>query len=114
MHSTNYAYVNGKFIPESDATVSIFDRGFLYGDGCFETMRVYDGKIFRLGEHLARLNEGLRNLEIDCRLPAEELRTILSVLLERNRVGNGFARLYVSAGASSQGPMTRSEHGAAV
>ncbi len=54
MPSTNYAYINGRFVPEAEATVSIFDRGFLYGDGVFETMRVYGGKIFRLLNSMCR------------------------------------------------------------
>jgi len=111
MPSSNYAYVNGRFVPEVEATVSIFDRGFLYGDGVFETMRVYERKVFRVREHLDRLLAGLKYLEIECPLALEELRTVLGVLAERNHVANGFARLYVTAGVSSQGPMTHSEHG---
>src|ERR1043166_8432733 len=74
MQSTNYAYVNGRFVPENEATVSIFDRGFLYGDGVFETMRVYGGRVFRAAEHLARMFEGLSALGIEMVLSPEELR----------------------------------------
>jgi branched-chain amino acid aminotransferase len=111
MPSSNYAYANGRFLPESEATVSIFDRGFLYGHGVFETMRVYEGKVFRVYEHLDRLFASLKHLEIECPLAPEELRTILGVLAERNKVRGGFARLYISSGVSSEGLMTRSEHG---
>ena len=111
MRSNNYAYVSGRFVPEAEATVSIFDRGFLYGHGIFETMRVYEGKVFRVREHLDRLFASLKHLEIECPLAPEELRTILGVLAERNKVSGGFARLYVSSGVSSEGLMTRSEHG---
>jgi branched-chain amino acid aminotransferase len=111
MRSKNYAYVSGRFVPEAEATVSIFDRGFLYGHGIFETMRVYDGRVFRVHEHLDRLFASLKHLEIECPLAPEELRTILGVLAERNQVSGGFARVYVSSGVSSEGLMTRSEHG---
>src|SRR5205814_2824677 len=97
MQSTHYAYVNGRFVPENEASVSIFDRGFLYGDGCFETMRVYSGKIFRLREHLKRLVDGLLVLRMD--FPAEkELEPILAELLERNRLEDGVARIQVTSG----------------
>jgi branched-chain amino acid aminotransferase len=111
MQSTNYAYVNGRFIPESEATVSIFDRGFLYGHGVFETMRVYEGKIFRVYEHLDRFYGSSKHLEIECPLAREELRAVLSVLLDRNQVRNGLARLYLTSGISNVDPMARSEFG---
>lgn len=111
MRSNNYAYINERFVPEAEATVSIFDRGFLYGHGIFETMRVYEGKVFRVREHLDRLLASLKHLEIKCPLAPEDLGTILRVLAERNKVRGGFARLYITSGASSQGLMTRSEHG---
>src|SRR5213594_4424346 len=72
MQSTYYAYVSGRFVPENEATVSIFDRGFLYGDGCFETMRVYGKRIFRAAEHLNRLAAGVRILGIEMILSDEE------------------------------------------
>src|SRR5438093_13748235 len=88
MPSTNYAYVNGRFVPETEATVSIFDRGFLYGDGCFETMRVYGGKIFRLREHLKRLLDGLLVLRMEFTAD-EEIEPILFELLNRSGVKDG-------------------------
>jgi branched-chain amino acid aminotransferase len=97
MQSTNYAYVNGRFVSENEATVSIFDRGFLYGDGVFETMRVYGGKIFRRHEHLKRLIDGLLVLRMD--FPGmEELPVLLDELIDRNEVTDGVARLYVTSG----------------
>jgi branched-subunit amino acid aminotransferase/4-amino-4-deoxychorismate lyase len=82
MPSKAYAYVNGKFVLESEARVSIFDRGFLYGDGCFETMRVYGGRMFRAGEHLERL------------LAPEEFRAACRALIRYNAVEEGVARIY--------------------
>ena len=94
MPSSNYAFVNGRFVPEAQASVSIFDRGFLYGDGVFETMRVYGGRIFRPVEHIERLLDGLRALSIQCVLSREELRAVCRVLTERNDAHHGVARVY--------------------
>lgn len=107
MRSNNYAYVNGRFVPESEATVSIFDRGFLYGDGCFETMRVYDGKIFRLYNHLQRLLAGLKALHIGRELTQEDIRAALLELVERNQVRSGMARIYVTGGINRWGVKAR-------
>jgi branched-subunit amino acid aminotransferase/4-amino-4-deoxychorismate lyase len=94
MPSKAYAYVNGKFVLESEARVSIFDRGFLYGDGCFETMRVYGGRMFRAGEHLERLLAGLRVLGIEPLLSPEEFRAACRALIRYNAVEEGVARIY--------------------
>ena len=94
MPSSNYAYVNGRFVPEAQATVSIFDRGFLYGDGVFETMRVYGGRVFRAAEHMERLFAGLRALGIESVFSPEELRAVCRVLTEMNDVQDGVARVY--------------------
>jgi branched-subunit amino acid aminotransferase/4-amino-4-deoxychorismate lyase len=94
MPSSNYAYVNGRFVPEVEASVSIFDRGFLYGHGVFETMRVYGGRIFRAQDHIERLLAGLRALSIESVFSREELRAVCRVLTEKNEVVQGVARVY--------------------
>src|SRR5437867_4536100 len=99
MQSTNYAYVNGRFVPENEATVSIFNRGFLYGDGVFETMRIYDGRIFRVREHLQRLMNGLLVLRLEMDQETN-LDAIFTELLDRNKLRNGIARVYVTSGQS--------------
>jgi branched-subunit amino acid aminotransferase/4-amino-4-deoxychorismate lyase len=60
-------YLNGKFIPESKAVIPITDHGFLYGDGVYETIRVYKGKPFLLSRHLLRLNDSLRGIQRSAR-----------------------------------------------
>ncbi len=95
MPSTNYAYVNDKFVPESEAKVSIFDRGFLHGDAAFETMRVYGGKIFLLQQHLARLSDTLAALQIPAQPP---MRSLIQELVIRNAVQDGVVRLTVTRG----------------
>jgi len=98
MPSTNYAYVSGRFVPENEATVSIFDRGFLYGDGVFETMRMYSGKIFRLAQHLQRLTYGLESLRLDCTVETAQVEAIFDELLDRNQLKDGVARICVTSG----------------
>src|SRR5690625_5324955 len=58
-------YLNGKFIPDSEATIPVTDRGFIFGDGVYEVIRVIDGRLFREKEHLDRLKEGLAGLQIN-------------------------------------------------
>jgi branched-chain amino acid aminotransferase len=94
--SNNYAYVNGRFMPEDRAAVSIFDRGFLYGDGVFETMRVYGGRVFRALEHFDRLFEGLQALGIESPFSPEELRAVCRALIRYNNVADGVARVYLT------------------
>jgi len=93
--STNYAYVNGKLVPESEAQVSIFDRGFLHGDGAFETMRVYAGKIFLLDQHLTRLADALTALQIPAEPP---MHSLIQEVVARNSVQEGVVRLTVTRG----------------
>ena len=96
MPSTNYTYVNGKFVPDHKAVVSIRDRGFLYGDGCFETLRLYTGQLFRFPEHLVRLGDGLAELGIEMWLSPAELQAACRALLKLNDVCHGVARIYQS------------------
>jgi branched-subunit amino acid aminotransferase/4-amino-4-deoxychorismate lyase len=94
MPSSNYACVNGRFVPEAQASVSIFDCGFLYGHGVFETMRVYGGRMFRAPEHMQRLFRGLNALNIESVFSPEELRAICRTLARMNGVSDGVARIY--------------------
>jgi branched-chain amino acid aminotransferase len=103
MRSDNCAYVNGRFVPEKEATVSVFDRGFLYGDGVFETMRVYDGRIFRLLEHVTRLVVGIGILGIDIEETQAHLEGVCEEIVLRNRIVNGMVRIYLTRGMSNIG-----------
>lgn len=94
-------YLNGKFVPETEAKISVFDRGFLYGDGIFETIRAYNGRPFRLDRHIERL---CRSAEIIAlRLPHGPGRfaAIVQETLQANGLLNASVRLSVSRG---QGP----------
>jgi len=98
-----YVYLNGEYIQESEAFVSVFDRGFLYGDGLFETMRAYEGHIFRLDQHLGRLLRGLEVLRISNAWTLDTLRHVLYRLLELNRLSDAYIRLTVSRGEGGRG-----------
>jgi branched-subunit amino acid aminotransferase/4-amino-4-deoxychorismate lyase len=86
----------------------VFDRGFLYGDGVFETMRVYGGHVFRWNEHLARLAVGLQFLGIEPPLSPEEMRAAGRVLIERNHLWDGVIRVYVTSGTGEWGTVAAS------
>lgn len=96
-----WAYVNGKLVPESEATVSVLDRSFLYGDGAFDTMVARAGRIFRLDAHLDRLFRSLQVLRIPPPMSKADLRTAALDLMRRNGMVDGFLRVVVTRGACS-------------
>ena len=91
-------YINGELVSRSDARVSIYDHGFLYGDGAFEGIRVYEGCIFRLVPHLARLLRSCQAMHIDLGLDLEELTSAVTSVTRANQVNAGYIRLSVSRG----------------
>jgi aminodeoxychorismate lyase len=99
----NQVWLSGEFVPESVARLSAFDRGCLYGDGLFETIRVFDGRIPLFDRHLARLEEGLRVLRFQARPKAADLRLAADQLRRRNEVSEGVLRLQVTRGIGSRG-----------
>lgn len=98
-----YVYINGDFVTEKDAAVSIFDRGFLYGDGVFETLRAYNGKVFRLKEHLERLWAGVQYLKINLCDEIESLERVITDLLRVNHLSEAYIRITVTRGMASRG-----------
>lgn len=97
------AFLNGKILPEKEAKISILDRGFLYGDGVFETLRVYDGTIFLCKDHIDRLFRSARAIYLDIPLSREEIQEHLYSLLRVNRLSNGYLRVSISRGVSEPG-----------
>ncbi len=91
-------WINGKIVSESDAKISVFDRGFLYGDGLFETMRAYDGRVFCLKGHLERFFTGSKILGI--KIPYSEifLEKKISKLTRSLKSGNVYVRLVITRG----------------
>src|SRR2546427_6776280 len=89
-------FLNGQFVPQAQAVVSVFDRGFLYGDGLFETIRVFNGKPFRWGQHLERLERGAAFLKIRLPFTADALRAPADELIARNKMPESLLRLSLS------------------
>lgn len=94
----DFVYLNGKFVKEKYAKISVFDAGLFYGWGAFETMRSYDGKIFRLDAHLDRLFGSLKFLMIKINFTKLQLKTAVSELIKKNQIKNGYIRITVTAG----------------
>ena len=95
-------YINGEILDENKATISIFDRGFLYGDGIFETMRSYNGIVFRLGEHLKRFYSSMKSLKMKKRLSDKEIEKIIYELLRVNNLKDASIKVIASRGISEK------------
>ncbi|GAB4346895.1 MAG: branched-chain-amino-acid transaminase [Candidatus Abyssubacteria bacterium] len=99
----NLVYLNGQFVPGADARVSIFDRGFLYGDGVFETMRAYEGRIFRLDDHMERLQRSAESIGLTLPGGPQRCADICRQLLARNEVSDALLRMSVTRGQAGGG-----------
>ena len=96
-------YLDGKLVPKEDAKVSVFDHGFLYGDGVFEGIRVYDGNVFRLKEHVDRLYESAKTIKLEIGLSKEEMTAALLKTVAANGKRDAYIRLVVSRGPGDLG-----------
>ncbi len=96
-------YINGSFYAKEEAKISVLDHGLLYGDGVFEGIRVYDGKVFRLKEHLDRLYESAKYIMLQVPLPQEKLTEAVLETVRRNKLPNAYIRLIVTRGAGTLG-----------
>ncbi len=95
--------LNGQFLPAEEARVSIFDRGFLYGDGLFETLRLYGGRPFRWDQHVARLTAGAQWLRLSLPVPPPLLRAWARELIRRNQATDAVLRLTLTRGVAPPG-----------
>jgi len=95
--------LNGRLVPENEAVVSVFDRGFLYGDGLFETLRLYHGQPFRWTRHMERLQSGAGFLGIALPLGPEEMLCLTEDLVRANQMPGGVLRIAVSRGVGPRG-----------
>ncbi len=96
-------YLNGKFVDEEEAKVSVFDHGLLYGDGVFEGIRAYDGVVFMLKEHIDRLYDSAKSLCIDIPLTKEEMINVVLETLRVNNLRDAYIRLVVTRGVGDLG-----------
>lgn len=95
-------YIDGKWYGKDEAKISVYDHGLLYGDGLFEGIRIYGGKIFKLKEHIHRLCEGARAIRLDLRLSPKEIRDTVEEAVRRNERTEGYIRLLATRG---KGPL---------
>ncbi|MEI6399550.1 MAG: aminotransferase class IV, partial [Pseudomonadota bacterium] len=96
-------YIDGKFYPEQDAKISVFDHGLLYGDGVFEGIRFYNGRVFKLEEHLERLEDSARAICLSVPLSRAEMTEALLETIRQNQMQEGYIRLVVTRGVGDLG-----------
>ncbi|MDT9027746.1 MULTISPECIES: aminodeoxychorismate lyase [Rossellomorea] len=101
-----YLYLNGKIVHASEAVISPFDHGYLYGLGVFETFRTYEGHPFLLKDHLKRLSHGLKELNIASDLDEEKIRNAITTLLNKNGLKDAYCRFNISGGVGEIGLQT--------
>ncbi|RLI80667.1 branched-chain amino acid aminotransferase [Archaeoglobales archaeon] len=96
-------YMNGEYVPESQAKISVFDHGFLYGDGVFEGIRAYNGRVFRLKEHIDRLYDSAKAINLEIPISKSEFIEIILETLRRNKLRDAYIRPIVTRGVGDLG-----------
>ena len=96
-------YLNGKYFAREDAKINVYDHGLLYGDGVFEGMRAYSGKVFRLEAHLIRLWESGRAIGLEMPIDMQEMTSAVNETVEKNGIDDGYIRLVVTRGVGPLG-----------
>ncbi|WP_207398611.1 branched-chain-amino-acid transaminase [Bremerella alba] len=96
-------YINGKFFAPNEAMVSVFDHGLLYGDGVFEGLRIYNGKIFRLEQHIRRLYDSAKAICLKIPLTSAEMTQACLETLKQSEFTDGYIRLVITRGAGTLG-----------
>src|SRR5262245_48336051 len=96
-------YINGKLFDKPDAKISVYDHGLLYGDGVFEGIRIYEGKIFRLKEHVERLYDSARAIKLEIPISPAQLIEAIQSTVNANNKRNGYIRPLVTRGAGYLG-----------
>jgi branched-chain amino acid aminotransferase len=96
-------YISGKYYDKEHAKISVYDHGLLYGDGVFEGMRSYHGKVFRLQEHLDRLWDSARSIWLTIPISQEQMAAAVNDTLAKNGIRDGYIRLLVTRGSGTLG-----------
>ncbi len=96
-------YIDGKYYPKSEAKVSVYDHGFLYGDGVFEGIRAYNGVVFKLKEHVDRLYRSAHAITLNIPITKEEMVQAVIETLRKNKMKDSYIRLVVSRGVGDLG-----------
>ncbi|AJD90853.1 branched-chain amino acid aminotransferase [Jeotgalibacillus malaysiensis] len=101
--SEQLIFLDGEFVSKENAKISVYDHGFLYGDGVFEGIRSYNGNVFRLEEHLVRLYDSAKSILLEIPYTKEEMQQIIIETLQKNELKDGYIRLVVSRGVGNLG-----------
>ncbi|MEM4699573.1 MAG: branched-chain-amino-acid transaminase [Candidatus Nezhaarchaeales archaeon] len=96
-------YIDGRLYPASEAKISVYDHGLLYGDGVFEGVRVYDGLVFKLREHIDRMYESAKVIKLDIPMTKEEMVRAVVEVLRVNKIRDGYVRIVVTRGVGDLG-----------
>jgi branched-chain amino acid aminotransferase len=96
-------YIDGQFLPREQAKISVFDHGLLYGDGAFEGIRAYNGRVFRLMEHIDRLYDSAKTIDLTVPISKEEMAKVIIETLRKNNLKNGYIRPIVTRGVGDLG-----------
>lgn len=96
-------WLNGKLVDQEDAKITVFDHGLLYGDGVFEGIRVYNGRVFELEAHLKRLYESAKAIRLKIALEPSELAGAVEETVKANDITEGYVRLLITRGAGDLG-----------
>jgi branched-chain amino acid aminotransferase len=96
-------YINGKLFDKAEAKVSVFDHGLLYGDGVFEGIRAYSGRVFRLQQHVDRLYESAKGIHLEIPMPRAAMADAINQTLASNKLIDAYIRVVVTRGAGSLG-----------
>ncbi len=96
-------YIDGEFFDQADAKISVFDHGLLYGDGIFEGIRFYNGRVFRMQEHMDRLWESARSICLEIPMSRQEMDEALLETIRQNNLRDGYVRLIVTRGVGNLG-----------
>lgn len=99
----NLIYINGEFIPSEEASISVFDHGFLYGDGVFEGIRAYGGKVFRLEDHVRRLFDSAQAIMLSIPMTQKEMIQAILETMRKNNLSDGYIRPIVTRGIGDLG-----------
>ena len=100
---SSQVYINGQFLPEEEAKVSVFDHGLLYGDGVFEGIRVYGGNVFLHQQHIDRLYESAKAIRLVIPIDKAEMTKAVEETVKLNKIDDGYVRLVITRGAGSLG-----------
>jgi D-alanine transaminase len=98
--NTKLVYLNGEYLPPADAKISVFDRGFMFGDGVYEFLPVFGRRLFRLTQHLARLDNSLRALRIDNPLSTNEWHELCEYLVDNNDADDQSIYIHITRGVA--------------